>query len=216
MDSLLAVPEPGIAIFPQYISSNIQKINLKGSSWSKSMTATSANGQALFRIQSETLSRSYRKTVIDGSTNSTLYQIRREDPGTGTRRYYAQSSDTGPRLFETEARTRLMHQSQIVVTLTNQADASHPTAELGFTPASRGKTGNFLLNGEEVVIVEQVSLNVGGEYELTVAAGLDPALIVGVMVAMVDQMKTQFNSGAGAAATTGAAGIAAGSAGIAG
>lgn len=197
-----AIPQPGLAILPQYLSADTQMIILKGSTFSKSMTASIANGQPLFHIEGENFSRSHRKTVIDASSNAMLYQVRKE--GMGTKHYYAEMSENGPRLFETETHRKLMHRPKTIVTFANQADSSRPVIALEFTPAGMTSDGSFTLNGQLVAKVEKFSLSLSGEYQLTIAPGLDPSLIVGVMVAMIDRAKTQSNNSAagGAAVAT--------------
>lgn len=168
------------------------------------MTATTAEGQALFLVEGERFSRSHRKTVIDAATNAKLFQIRKD--GIGLKHYYAEISEDGPRLFETETHRKLMHRPRTEITFANQADSSRPVISLEFVPAGLGNDGSFTLNGQVVTTVEKVSLSLSGEYLLTIAAGLDPTLIVGVMVAMIDRAKTQSNNNAatGGAMATGA------------
>jgi len=61
---------------------------------------------------------------------------------------------------------------------------------LEYIPVGFRDDGSFTWNGQLVVVVEK-RFSLLTEYHLTIAPGLDPALVVGVMVAMVDQEKTR-------------------------
>lgn len=202
------LPAPGLAIIPQYLSNGPLKIILKSNgTFSSGMTATIADsGTPLFLVDSASFSMSHRQAVIDAASNTTLFEVRKESMS--TKRYYAEMGENGPRLFETQTRNKMLGRPRTEVVFANQADekGGRPEARLEFTPAGMGEDGSFTLNGEMVALVEKVSFRIAGEYHLTLTPGFDPALVVGVMVAMIDRAKSQTRGGivnGGAATGTG-------------
>lgn len=204
MANLAPLPLPGLAILPQYLSNTPLKVILKGAAFSKSMTATTSDGRPLFKIESQSFSISHRRSVSDASTGQKLFEIRKE--GMGTRSYFAEVSERGPRLFETYTHVKLFHRARTAVKFANQADPNRGMVELEFIPAAMGQDGSFNLSGGMVARVEKVSMTLSGEYHLSIAPGMDPALIVAVTVAMIDRAKTQAHAGAAGGAAAGSAG----------
>ena len=47
--------------------------------------------------------------------------------------------------------------------------------------------------------IEKNGLRISGEYALNVAPGMDPVLVVSIVVAMIDRARTQQSASAGAA-----------------
>lgn len=200
MSNLPPLPPPGLAIMPQYQSNGPQTITLKGSSFSSSMTATTSNGAVLFRTEGKSFSLSHRRAFLD-AYGQKLFEIRKD--GMGLKRYYAEVAENGPRLWDTETHSKMFSRPRTTVRFANQADPSRQMVELEFLPAGRGNDGHFTWGGRQVAVVEKVSFSLSGEYRLTLSPGMDPALVVAVMVAMIDRAKTQAssNASAGAAAT---------------
>lgn len=195
MANLPPLPPPGLAILPQYLSDRPLIVTLEGSSFSKSMTATTSDGMPLFRIEGKSFSSSHRRVFLD-SNGQKLFEIRKD--GMGLKHYYAEIEEDGPRLLETETHTRLFHRPQTSVKFANQADPSRQIIDLEFIPAGRGADGSLSWSGGQVALIEKISLSTSGEYRLSLAPGLDPALVVAVMVAMIDRARTQASRNAAA------------------
>ena len=175
-------------------------IILKGSSFSKSMTATTGEGMVLFRIEGQSLSRSHRKEFLDANGRK-LFEVRKD--GMGLKRYYAEVEENGPRLLETETHTKMFHRPRTAVRFANQADPSRQLVEMEFIPARRGDNGSLTWSGGQVALIEKISLSTSGEYRISISPGLDPTLVVAVMVAMIDRAKTQASNSAAAGAAGG-------------
>ena len=202
MGDLPPLPAPGLAILPQYLSNHPLELTLKGSTFSKSMTATTGDGRALFRIEGASFSRSHRRAVLDAASGAKLFEVRKD--GMGLKHYYAEVSENGPRLFETKTHSRLFHRPRTAVRFANQADPhNRGMVELEFVPAGRGDDGSFTWSGGPVVRVQKKGLSLSGEYQLSIAPGMDPALAVAVMVAMIDRAKTQAANSASAGGAAG-------------
>lgn len=197
MSNLPPLPPPGLAICPQYLSNRPLTVILKGSVFSRSMTATTADGALLFRTEGKSFSRSHRREFFDANGQK-LFEIRKQ--GMGLKRYYAEIQENGPRLFETETHTKIFHRPRTDVRFANQADPSRQMVQLEFTPARRGDDGSFTWSGGQVAVVEKISISTSGEYRLCLSPGMDPAIVVAVMVAMIDRAKTQASNNAAAGA----------------
>lgn len=108
----------------------------------------------------------------------------------GTKHYYAEVAENGPRLFTVDSKSSWTHRQRTAVRFANQADMRRSEESLEYIPVGFRDDGSFTWNGQLVVVVEK-RFSLLTEYHLTIAPGLDPALVVGVMVAMVDQEKTR-------------------------
>lgn len=150
------------------------------------MTVNIVGGAPLFTITGDLFSRSHRRTVMDASSSTKLFQVRKD--GLGGRHYYAEVSENGPKLFTMEIRKKLFHRPTAAVRFTNQADSGRTEVTMEYIPAIVGDNGSFTYNGQVVAVIEK-RMSLGGEYHLTIASGLDPAVVVGVTIAMIDRAK---------------------------
>jgi uncharacterized protein YxjI len=131
------------------------------------------------------MSASGRKTVSD-STGKALVQIRRE---TWTSRYYFQSGgDGGPHLWDTESHFGFGG-SRNTLRFRNAAGGRGESVQLDFKNSSWGKTSYVKCMGRDVAVVEKATRITKTEYRVTVAAGLDMFLVVGLMIAMDDKTR---------------------------
>ncbi|KAL6243753.1 hypothetical protein RBB50_009186 [Rhinocladiella similis] len=202
MPNLPPLPAPGLAILPRYLSDRPLTVILKGSSFSRSMTATTGDGLLLFSIEGQALSRSHRRSFLDANGQK-LFEIREE--GIRAKHYYAALEENGPRLFETETHVKIFRRSRTSVRFANQADPNRQMVELEFVQAGLGEDGSLTWSGGQVALVEKISFTMSGEYRLSVSPGMDPALVVAVTIAMIDRAKTQASRNAGAGAGAGVA-----------
>lgn len=196
MNATQPIPPPGLAILPQYLSANPQKILVKGSFFGSAITATTADGQPLFRIESESFSLSHRQTFWDDATNKKLFQVRKDSSS----RYYAELSEDGPRLFETKTHTRFLHRDETTVTFANQADEKRPVVTVEVMPPGTTSGGTFTWNGQVVASVEKEPMSARGRWEFSIVPGFDPVLVIAVMVALIDRDESRSSSSAAAAA----------------
>lgn len=197
MADIAPVPAPGLAILPQYLSNSPLKVILKGSTWNRSMTATTEDGTVLFKIEGEAFARSHRRSILDANGQK-LFDLRKAT--LGTKHYYAEAEENGPRLFETETDRKMLHRSRTSITFANQVDPARQVVDLEYIHPGFGEDGSFSLGGRQVVLIEKISITLSGEYRMTIAPGLDSALVVGVVVAMVDQARVRARHASNAAA----------------
>lgn len=189
MTSLPAIPPPGVALFPRYLVPETTQIILKKNTFNSTLHANSPGGQEIFHIENEIFSMSHRRTVTDAQTSQKLFQVRCDN--FSTKYYYAEAMEGGPKLFQTITHVHLMHRDNTTVKFNNQADPTRPELAMEYIPSMMGKLGSLSLNGQVVVKIERNSLTISGEHHLTIAPGLDPALVVGIVVAMLDRADTQ-------------------------
>jgi hypothetical protein len=96
---------PGpVAALPQYLADESVSLRITRDPLSKHWSITRADGSVMFVAQSGHFVSSLRDTLVDNEGNK-LYQIRREFYGFRTK-YYAETTEGGPRLFEMELHTR--------------------------------------------------------------------------------------------------------------
>lgn len=200
MAALQPLPRPGLAVFPEYIPEMPLKLSLKGHGLYEDMNIDLEDGRPLFRIHREGTNRSHRKSIFDARTGTKLFEVLKS--GRGTKHYSAEVSEGGPLVFECETNTPLFGRARTTVTLANQAasDQGRPTVELELTPTSALDDGSLTWNGQTVATFEKVGMRISGEYHLTIAPGLDPTLVVGLMAVLIDQARVKALTKAGRSA----------------
>jgi uncharacterized protein YxjI len=143
---------------------------------------------------------SHRKILKD-SQGRKLYLIRRETFTLGTK-YYAETSENGPRLWEFEIHTRLTG-SETKMTFKNAATGGQPD-HLDFKNNPFGSTGYIKHQGKEVAIIEKKKWKLKLVYELSIAQGLDMTLVIGIILSMDDRTRTNNAAAAPPAGSGGA------------
>jgi uncharacterized protein YxjI len=166
---------------------------LKGSLLSSTLTATTSDCLPFLIVERDLLSTPNRRTVLDSNGNH-LFSVRKE--GLGTRHYYAEAAGGGERLFDVVTEVKLLKRSRTEITVANNADFKRAVLMV-YIPTGRRGGDSLFWNNSRVAIVERKA-GILSEYHLLITAGMDPTLVTGIMVALIDRKKTQ--AGAAAAA----------------
>ena len=200
---LQALPPPGLAIFPHLIATEPTSLRAKGTYMSRSFDITTMDGQPILRIESESMSASHRKHVIDVRSGQKLCTIRKTKWSMSWK-YYAETAEDGPHLFDLHSHSGFGG-SRSEMVFANAADNGKQT-QVEFKNSSFGRDGAVKINGIPVAVVEKAYFKMRKEYHLHVAAGLDMFLVVAVVIVMDDKMRTQAASSAAAAGAGAGAG----------
>jgi uncharacterized protein YxjI len=195
--AIASLPAP-VAVTPEYIAKQTEILTLTREPMSLDWVVTLNNGNTILILEGEPMSLSHRKTVKDGKGN-TLYQVRRETFTFGNPKYYAETSEGGPRVWEMEMHTHMFSGSDMKMTFSNKAAGGKPDS-MEFKNNPWGSTGYIKYQGREVASIGKISWQFKHVFELTVAKGLDMTLIVGIMVCMDDMIRSKNNASAASAA----------------
>jgi uncharacterized protein YxjI len=194
MATLTSLPAP-VAANPDFVAHNTETIILSNEPFTKEWKVCLHDGTPLLLVSGESVSMSHRKTVTDPQGRK-ICQIRRQNWSMGTR-YYAETTENGPRLWELESHFGLTG-SNNKMTFANQA-AGGEKAALEIKNNTFGSVSQVKYDGKEVAIIEKKRWKMRHEYHLTVAKGLDMSLIVGLAIALDDKTRTTRAATAGAA-----------------
>ncbi|KAF2668090.1 hypothetical protein BT63DRAFT_426919 [Microthyrium microscopicum] len=188
----LAAP---IAVNTDFIANKTETIILSTEPLSRDWRVSLHDGTPLLTIIGESMSASHRKTVStpDGQT---LYQIRRQLWSMGNT-YYAERTEDGPKLWELESHSGFTGQKHKL--MFNNVAAGGQPAMLDFKNRKMGGiSGEVKLIDQSVANIELKRGLLKKDYYVTVAQGVDMSLLVGMVVAIEDRMKTRRAGAAGA------------------
>jgi len=196
--ALQPLPNPGTAVFPNYIAKKTETIIMKATGMTGSYKLTLSDGSALFTIDSESISWSHRKHVLDSSGRE-ICQIRQGRSFGRSAKYYAEvSEDSATKLWQMKSKIGL---GSMMNTMTFTNAMTQKPVQMEFKKKLFNGGGEVMLDGCIVALVEKKSLKLRPEYHLTIAPNLDMFLIVGVVVSVDDIVRS---SGAAAGAGGGA------------
>lgn len=193
------LPRPGLAILPEYVSSRQEVFYIKGEMFSRDFSITHADGRPWLYMDSETLSFSHRKTIIDAATRQKLCQIRRSGMGGD---YYAEDG-YGKKLFDIAQES--MGTSRWAIHFPN-ANAGGRQERLEYKSNSRfnPRDGVISWQGQPVAAIEKQGWG-SKSFVVQVAPGLDPFIIIGLLIAIEDKRRSRRNGTGAAAAGAGGA-----------
>ena len=181
--TLLAVPLPGIAIFPQLVSSNPTTLLMESEPCDCNFTLTNADtGKLILKVESKFFSLSHRKGIIDASTGQKLCTIRQE-LFSGYGRYYAETIEKGPHIFDAEL-SRPRGPLNFKISFENTCSKGE-MCSLDFQTRSRQhlRDGTVFWEGRPVACVRRTAV-FRRKYEIAIASGLDPFVVFGFLIAV--------------------------------
>ena len=202
---LKTVPAPGLAVMPQYLKDQIQTFIIKPHTWTYQWEILDTQETPIFSIHSPngTGKRKYR--FINTNSKETLFQIRTEGWGMG--HYTAKLPNGVTKLWDNEIHKRTFHSSTNTIQVANQADPIKGVVSLQYV-SNGSRDASFLYNGTPVAEVTKISSFSTGTYRVTVSPGMDPTLVISLMIVNVSRIGSRATKGAfgGGSSFAGAAG----------
>lgn len=178
--TLEPLPAPGLAIFPQYVSSDkMETYRLKVQVFNPDFLITHADGRPFLHQKSAAMSMSGRTTITDANTNQRLCQIRGRYNS-----YYAEVEGAG-KLFDVIEEKTL---SKFSISFGNALDGGK-RERLDFKSDNgwfNKKDGTVSWQGRPVAEIEHTS-RFKPVYLVHVAPGLDPFIIIGLFLVVSDR-----------------------------
>jgi uncharacterized protein YxjI len=179
--SIAPLEGDGVAIFPGYRAQETTILSIKASAIGGQWNVYLPNDQSLFTINSDNLSMSDRKHVLDASGKE-FCQIRRKMSGL-TQTYWGQfpGDDEGQKIWTVELKSTWKG-LKYVCSFENKCTGSPVVMELrmGLT----GMKGDVTMDGVVVATVERLAMHLRTEYKIEVANGLDFMVVIALFVAL--------------------------------
>ena len=156
---------------------------MEGETFSCDFTLTNADtGQLVLTVDAEVFSLSHRKGIIDASTSQKLCTIRQQ-LSSCCGRYYAETIEKGPHIFDAELSEPFGPLNYTI--LFENACSKGEMCSLDFQTRSRRhlRDGTVFWGGRPVACVRRTAV-FGKKYEIAIASGLDPFVVLGLPIAV--------------------------------
>lgn len=185
-----AVQEPGLAIYPDNLSTVETNLVMRIKRLSGSWNIDFADGRPFLKVESPTFTMTSRKHVIDASTGEKLCDIRSKKAIKASKAYYAQAPDSSSPLIEV---------SNVDRDNNFLSDGGKYWSRVTFANAAAGGTSEELyLQGDSFRdlqnpltwkgvccgIIDEKFKSSKGEYHLKIAPNVDPFLVAVLTVAL--------------------------------
>ena len=189
--ALESLPEPGVALFPQNLSTDMTNLVMQRKPDSISWEVKFTDGRPFLKVESPTFTTSNRKHIVDASTDIKLCDLRSKR-FSRSESYYAEAADKPSPLLEIsnkELKAGFLSDGgryEMTMKFTNVAARTFEELYL------QGDSFEALVNavtykGIHCGLIDEKFRYSKGQYRLSVAPGLDPFLIVVLAVALDDK-----------------------------
>jgi hypothetical protein len=196
--ALESLPEPGVAVFPQNLSTNMTNLVMQRKPDSTSWEVKFTDGRPFLRVKSPTFTTSNRKHIVDASANIKLCDLRSKR-FSRTESYYAEAADNQSPLLEI---------SNKKLKAGFLSDGGRYETTMKFTNVAAGTPDELYLQGDSFEalvnavtckgvrcgLIDEKCRYTKGQYRLSVAPGLDPFLVVVLAVALDDKEAEDENA----------------------
>lgn len=173
---------------------------MKGESFGRDVSLLLPDGKALLRVDAKSMSLSRQMTVVDPTQGQKLAVIRKDTSLNMHRRYYAETPDGSQRIFETEVETSWSLKGGVMtLSCANVAAGGQPAQIQYKNETGFGVRGPITWGGMPVARIERKKWTMSAQYELQIAPGMDPFLVL-AMAVIIEDIRRQKSSATAPAA----------------
>jgi uncharacterized protein YxjI len=168
---------------------------MKGESFSRDVSLLLPDGTALLRVDAKSMSLSRQMTVIDAVQGQELAIIRKDTSLNMRRRYYAETPDGSRRIFDTEVETSWSLKGGIMTLSCANVAAGGRPVQIQYKNETRfGVRGQVTWQEMPVAKIEKNSWKMSAQYQVQIAPGMDPFLVLAMAVIIEDLRKQNRSS----------------------
>lgn len=191
-----------LALFPDFVAQRAETVVIKGRYVGDSYDITTLDGRPLLTVKAEAMSLSHRKRIYDANGRH-IFNIRKETWNITGNAYWIEHPSNDAKLFTLESKSS-MSGRKFSGTFTNAVNGQQEQLLFKNNPFGLHGTIANGATGTPVANIDREMFKLRKEYHVTVAPGVDIALIVGMCICFDDRAKS--DSTATAAVAGGGAG----------